>query len=287
MKPAWIKSRLPSGKTYFNFASLLKRARVNTICEESLCPNISECWGRKTTTFMILGNICTRNCAFCNVKKGKPKPPNPAEPHTIAKITKHLGLKHVVITSPSRDDLKDGGAGVFVETINQIKKLSPQAKVEVLIPDFQGNKNLLKKVLEAQPDVLGHNLEVVPQLQSKIRSGGASYQRSKKILAWAKEFGKVKVKTGIMVGLGETMDEVISLINDLAKIDIDAFTCGQYLQPSKAHPPVSRFYTPQEFEHIRCEAKKAGIKFVQSAPLVRSSYLAHEIFNDANHIFLH
>jgi lipoic acid synthetase len=241
-----------------------------------MCPNIAECWGRKTATFMILGDVCTRSCGFCAVKTGRPTELDLDEPRRTALAVKDLGIKHAVITSVNRDELDDGGASIFAETIRQIRHVSPGTRVEVLTPDFLGKREALETVWAARPDVHAHNVECVPRLQRTVRSA-ANYERSIMVLEETKKAGLLS-KTGIQVGHGETWDELLGVMDDLARIRVDIFTIGQYLQPTREHLPVRRFYTPDEFAKLRDESKSRGIPYVQSGPLVRSSYRAEEPF---------
>jgi lipoic acid synthetase len=275
-KPPWLKVRLPTGAGYAATLRVAREQKLHTVCEDALCPNIAECWGRKTATFMILGDICTRSCGFCAVKTGRPTELDLDEPRRTALAVKELGIKHAVITSVNRDELDDGGASIFAETIRQIRAISPETRVEVLTPDFLGKREALETVWAARPDVHAHNVECVPRLQRKVRSA-ANYERSIMVLEETKKAGLLS-KTGIQVGHGETWDELLGVMDDLARIKLDIFTIGQYLQPTREHLPVRRFYTPEEFAKLRDEAKSRGIPFVQSGPLVRSSYRAEEPF---------
>ena len=262
-----------------NFHHLKKLARglgLHTVCESAQCPNIGECWNHGTATFMLLGDICTRRCGFCAVPKGKPQPIDFEEPHRVAEAIASLGVKHAVITSVNRDDDNIGGARVFAETIRLVRELAPGCRVEVLIPDFQGLEKPLRIVLDAQPDVLNHNTETVPRLYRAVRSG-ARYQRTLDLLESAKKISPAMVtKSGVMAGLGESMDELIEVFRDLGTRAVDILTVGQYLRPSRDHLPIARFYTPDEFRIMKEEALKFGFRHVESGPLVRSSYHAHE-----------
>jgi lipoic acid synthetase len=246
--------------------------KLHTVCEEARCPNMSECWSRGTATFMILGDICTRSCGFCAVKTGKPVGLDIDEPRRVAQAVKLMGIKHAVITSVNRDDLKDGGAGIFAETIKKIRELVPECRVEVLIPDFKGDEKALDIVIEAKPDILNHNVETVPRLYKIVRPQ-AKYERSLKVLEYCKKHGLV-TKTGLMLGIGEKTEEVIDVMKDLRSIDVDILTLGQYLQPTKMHLPVDRFVQPEEFEMLKKIGLEMGFKYVESGPLVRSSYHA-------------
>jgi len=278
-KPTWLKIRVISNEERKFLTGLIKEYGLNTVCVEAKCPNLSDCWSRKTATFMINGRICTRNCRFCSVTTGKPEPLNPEEPLKVALAIRKLGLKYCVITSVTRDDLPDGGANQWAETILEIKKINPGVKVEVLIPDFKGNKDALNKIFSANPDVLGHNLETVKELYQKVRPE-ANYEISLEILKRSTEKGFI-TKTGIMVGLGETANQVKRLIDDVSEAGCKVLTIGQYLQPSKEHLSVARYVTPEEFENYHNYALARGIKYVFSAPLVRSSYHADEVFNQS------
>lgn len=270
--PAWIKARLPSGKTFFEVRDLVHGQKLHTVCESASCPNIGECWSRRAITIMILGNICTRSCQFCDVPTGRPLPPDPDEPRRVALALKELGLRHTVITCVDRDDLKDGGASHWAETIRQVREHCDGMTLEVLTGDFKGNTDDVDTVLAAGPDVFAHNLETVPRLSRQVRVQ-ASYPRSYKILAHAKSRGAV-TKTGLMLGLGEELDEIREVLRELASLGIDIVTMGQYLRPSKSHLPLKRYVTPDEFAQLQKEALALGISHVESGPLVRSSYHA-------------
>ncbi len=276
-KPPWLKVRFPSGEGYRNTLEMARSKNLHTVCEEARCPNIAECWERKTATFMILGDTCTRACKFCAVKTGRPRFLDTDEPVRTAIAVRDLGIRHAVITSVNRDELPDGGAGIFAETVRQIRKLSPETRIEVLTPDFLGKREALEMMWEARPDVFGHNIEVVPRLQKKVRSA-ANYERSIWVLDETKKTGGMLIKTGLQLGHGETWDEILGVMDDMVRIGLDVFTIGQYLQPTKKHLPVRRFYTPDEFETLRKEALGRGIPWCQSGPLVRSSYRAEEPF---------
>ena len=276
-KPPWLKVRLPAQAAFFEVSSLLKRHRLHTICQSAKCPNIAECWTAKTATFLILGDTCTRRCAFCAVKKGAPAEPFPSEPGEVAEAVASMGLDYAVITSVTRDDLPDGGARAFAWTIRAIKEKRPQAKVEVLVPDFQGNEDALAVVIAAGPDVLNHNLETTEPGYPRINRPAENYRRSLGVLEKAKKLGAL-TKSGLMVGLGETPSEITQALSDLRRVGCDLLTVGQYLQPSRQNPPVSRYSTPEEFEDIRALALSLGFRAVASGPLVRSSYQAHELF---------
>ena len=269
-----MKVPIPGGKEYKYIKQLLRSTHLHTICEEAKCPNLSECFHQGTATFLILGDICTRNCGYCHVTSGNPNPINQQEPVDIAKSVKHLGLSHVVITSVTRDDLEDGGAGLFVRTIQEIKKISPNCTIEVLTPDFKGNHQSLHSILDAGPDVFNHNIEVVKELFSTIRPEG-DYQLSISLLQHVKEYKpEIITKSGFMVGLGETKDQITELLKDLVSVSVDILTIGQYLQPSIHHLPVDRYYSPDEFDQLKDQALRRGFSYVESGPLVRSSYHA-------------
>lgn len=274
--PYWLKKKIPNMKAIEEMEKILRDHGLHTVCESALCPNLGECFHRKTVTFMILGNICTRNCRFCAVEKGKPLPVYRNEPKNIAKVANLLKLSHVVITSVTRDDLVDGGANQFADCIKEIRKLESAPSIEVLIPDFSGNFKNLNIVLAYFPDVLNHNVETVKRLYLEIRPG-ADYIRSLRILKKAKKYSKnIIVKSGFMVGLGEKWEEIVSLLKDLSGVNCDIVTIGQYLQPSENHIPIDKFYTPDEFINLKQIALEMGIKYVESGPFVRSSYKASD-----------
>ena len=275
-KPAWLKARAPMGENYHELKKLARSLGLHTVCESAQCPNIGECWNHRTATFMLLGDLCTRRCGFCAVPKGKPLPIDFDEPSRVAEAVATLGLKHAVVTSVNRDDDNIGSAKVFAETIREIRRQAPGCQVEVLIPDFQGREDSLKIVLEARPEVLNHNTETVPRLYRTVRSG-ARYPRTLKLLENVKRFAPGMVsKTGVMVGIGESMDELLNVFRDLAATKVDILTIGQYLRPSRDHLPMTRYYHPDEFRFMKEEALKMGFRHVESGPLVRSSYHAHE-----------
>ena len=275
-KPEWLKARAPMGDGYHELKRLARTLDLHTVCESAQCPNIGECWNHGTATFMLLGNLCTRRCGFCAVPKGKPEPIDFEEPQRVAEAVHRLQLKHAVVTSVNRDDDNIGAAQVFAETIREIRKLTPDCRVEVLIPDFQGREDALRIVLDARPEVLNHNTETVPRLYRAVRSG-ARYQRTLDLLANVKKYDPQMVsKTGVMVGIGETTEELLEVFRDLAAQKVDILTVGQYLRPSKDHLPLTRYYTPEEFRELRAEAMTMGFRHVESGPLVRSSYHAHE-----------
>jgi lipoic acid synthetase len=275
-KPAWLKAKAPVGDNFHNLKKLARGLGLHTVCESAQCPNIGECWHHKTATFMLLGDICTRRCGFCAVPKGRPEAIDWDEPRRVAEAVATLGLKHAVVTSVNRDDDNVGGAKIFAETIRQIRALMPDCRVEVLIPDFQGLEEPLRIVLDAKPNVLNHNTETVPRLYRAVRSG-ARYQRTLDLLANAKQWDPATVtKSGVMVGIGEETGELIEVFRDLGACGVDILTIGQYLRPSKDHLPMTRYYTPGEFVSLKEEALKFGFKHVESGPMVRSSYHAHE-----------
>lgn len=275
-KPAWLKARAPMGENFHNLKKLARGLQLHTVCESAQCPNIGECWNHKTATFMLLGNTCTRRCGFCAVPKGRPEAIDFDEPRRVAEAVEALGLKFAVVTSVNRDDDNYGGARVFADTIRHIHERVPDCSVEVLIPDFQGIEECLRIVIDARPQVLNHNTETVPRLYRAVRSG-ARYQRTLDLLANVKKIDpSMTSKTGLMVGIGESTDELLQVFRDLAQRKVDILTVGQYLRPSRDHLPVARMYTPDEFLFLKEEAMKMGFKHVESGPLVRSSYHAHE-----------
>jgi len=275
-KPEWLKARAPLGENYHNLKTLARSLNLHTVCESAHCPNIGECWNHKTATFMLLGNLCTRRCGFCAVPKGRPQPIDFEEPARVAEAVEKLGLKFAVVTSVNRDDDNVGGARVFANTITEIRKRLPECRVEVLIPDFQGLEEPLRIVMDARPDILNHNTETVPRLYRVARSG-ARYERTLRLLERAKQMNPaIPTKTGVMVGLGESAEELLAAFRDLAERKVDILTIGQYLRPSKDHLPVARLYTPHEFRFLKEESLKMGFRHVESGPLVRSSYHAHE-----------
>ena len=277
-KPAWIRSKLTNSKEFFLTKTIVNKNNLVTVCQEANCPNITECWSKRHATFMIMGDTCTRACAFCDVKTGKPGKLDELEPIKISQAVKKLNLKHVVITSVDRDDLEDGGSNHFFEVINQTRKSNPNTTIEVLTPDFLRKGDAYKKVLEANPDVFNHNIETVPSLYLKVRPG-SRYFASLELLKNAKKINKkVFTKSGIMVGLGENKDEILQVMDDLKAADVDFLTIGQYLQPSVKHFPLDRYYTPQEFNELGNIAKSKGFLLVSSSPLTRSSYHADEDF---------
>ena len=277
-KPKWIRSKLINSKEFFLTKTIVNTNNLVTVCQEANCPNITECWSKRHATFMIMGDTCTRACAFCDVKTGKPVKLDEFEPVKIAQAVKKLNLKHVVITSVDRDDLEDGGSNHFFQVISQIRRTNPNTTIEVLTPDFLRKGNSYKRVLEANPDVFNHNIETVPGLYLKVRPG-SRYFASLELLKNAKRINKkVFTKSGIMVGLGENKDEILQVMDDLKAADVDFLTIGQYLQPSVKHFPLDRYYTPQEFNELGSIAKSKGFLLVSSSPLTRSSYHADEDF---------
>lgn len=279
--PEYLKRGIVDTEKTKLVRSILKDKCLNTVCDAARCPNKAECYSKDTATFLILGNICTRNCRFCNIQGGSPEPVDESEPSKIAQAVKELGLHYSVITSVTRDDLKDGGAGHFAKVIYEIRKLVPEVKIEVLTPDFQGDKKMIDIVLEAKPDVFNHNIETVSRLYKKARPM-AVYERSLAFLGYIKTSNtSIMTKSGIMLGLGETEDEIFETFSDLHAVGCDIVTVGQYMQPSKNHLSVEKYYTPEEFEHIQQLAHKAGIKQAVSSPLVRSSYNALGVYEQA------
>ncbi len=280
-KPAWLKARAPGGETFHALKKLARELHLHTVCESAHCPNIGECWNSKTATFMMLGNLCTRRCGFCAVPKGRPEPIDHSEPARVAFAVASLGLKHAVITSVNRDDDNLGAATAFVEVIREIRQQAPGCQVEVLTPDFQGVDAARQMVVDARPEILNHNIETVPRLYRVAKSGGR-YERSLRFLQAAKEDsaahakGPLVTKTGIIVGMGEEMHELLGVFRDLAQRKVDILTIGQYLRPSRDHLPMSRFYTPDEFAFLKHEALGMGFRHVEAGPLVRSSYHAQE-----------
>ncbi|OLC54326.1 MAG: lipoyl synthase [Chloroflexi bacterium 13_1_40CM_4_68_4] len=272
-RPEWLKVRFPSGPTYENLRRLIKSKTLHTVCEEARCPNIGECWGAGTATFMILGDTCTRSCGFCAVKTGRPAELDLAEPRRVAEAVQAMGIAHAVVTSVNRDELPDGGATIFAETINQIHALCPDTTVEVLTPDFKGEIGPLQTVLAAKPEIFAHNTETVPRLYRRVRPQ-AVYERSLQVLRNARERGAATVKSGVMVGLGESFDEVVQTMADIRAHGTDILTVGQYLRPSPVHLPIERYWTPAEFEELKIAGYRMGYRHVESGPLVRSSYHA-------------
>jgi len=275
-KPEWLKARAPVGENYHELKRLARALGLHTVCESAQCPNIGECWHHKTATFMMLGNLCTRRCGFCAVPKGRPEPIDFDEPRRVAEAVAKLGLAHAVVTSVNRDDDLVGGARAFAMVIEEIRRQAPGCRVEVLIPDFQGHQEAIRIVVEAKPEILNHNTETVPRLYRVVRSG-ARYERSLELLRYSKTLNRGAVtKSGVMVGLGEETHELLAVFRDLAAVGCDILTIGQYLRPSRDHLPMARLYTPREFAELKTEALKMGFRHVESGPLVRSSYHAHE-----------
>lgn len=273
-RPPWIRVRAPDGESYHWLKRLMRSKKLHTVCEEAHCPNIGECWGNRTATFLILGDTCTRNCRFCDVKTGRPAPLDPEEAEHVAQAVQAMDLKHAVITSVDRDDLPDGGASVFASVIRRIRELQPGCTVEVLIPDFRGEIDPLRLVMCERPDILNHNVETVPRLFPTIQPQ-CRYEWSLDVLRNAKAlWPRATSKSGIMVGLGETTDEVLETMEDLRNVDVDILTIGQYLQPSRDHAPIVRYYEPELFEMFEERGYEMGFRWVESAPLVRSSYNA-------------
>jgi lipoic acid synthetase len=273
-RPAWLKVRLPIGENYSEVKNLMRNQNLHTVCEEAKCPNIAECWNHRTATFMILGDTCTRSCGFCNIKTGIPNKLDLNEPRRVADSVKQLNLRHAVITSVNRDELKDGGAIIFAQTVKLIKEMMPATTVEILIPDFRGVEEAFEIIMQNPPDILNHNLETVRRLYHVVRPQ-AKYERSLNLIKWFKE-RNLKTKSGFMLGIGEKMDEVLELMKDLVSSGCNILTIGQYLQPTKMHLPVDRFVPPEEFKFYKEEGLKMGFKIVESSPLVRSSYHADE-----------
>jgi lipoic acid synthetase len=275
-KPSWLKVRAPGGTNYSRLKHLMRDLDLHTVCEEAHCPNVGECWEHGTATFMILGDVCTRNCAYCAVAHGRPPKYDIEEPARVAEAIAQMQLRHAVITSVDRDDLPDFGAYIFAETIRQIKARLPECSVEVLVPDFQGNEASIRTVLEAEPDIYNHNTETVPRLYKRCRPGGR-YERVMKIFRYSKAVAPhIPTKTGIILGMGETMDEVVQTMRELREVDVDILTLGQYLRPSESHIPLDRYYTPEEFRALRDIGFELGFRHVEAGPLVRSSYHAWE-----------
>ena len=273
-RPPWIRVRAPTGETYHWLRRLMRAKQLHTVCEEAHCPNMGECWGHRTATFLILGDTCTRNCRFCNIRTGRPGPLDPDEPEHVAQAVHAMDLKHAVITSVDRDDVPDGGASVFAAVIRRIRALQPGCTVEVLIPDFRGSVEPLRTVMDERPDILNHNVETAPRLFRSVQPQ-CRYEWSLAVLRNAKELWPEAItKSGLMVGLGETVDEVLDVMRDLRQLDVDILTIGQYLQPTRRHIPIARYYTPEEFEMFRERGYEMGFRWVESSPLVRSSYNA-------------
>ncbi|HLW47067.1 MAG TPA: lipoyl synthase [bacterium] len=275
-RPEWLKVRLPAGPNFRDLVGVMRTQALHTVCEEARCPNIGDCWERRTATFLILGNVCTRHCAYCAIAHGLPTELDAAEPERLASAVEAMGLRHVVVTSVDRDDLRDGGAGMFARTIRLVRARTPRCSIEVLIPDFKGDPAALDTVLDAEPDILNHNIETVPRLFPAVRSGGR-YRRSLDLLARAKARGtRWLTKSGMMVGLGEAADEVLQTMRDLRAVGCDILTIGQYLSPGKDYVPIARYYHPDEFAALKADGLAMGFRHVESGPLVRSSYHADE-----------
>jgi len=274
-KPEWIRVKLPTGKKYTELRGLVDKYKLNTICTSGSCPNMGECWAEGTATFMILGNICTRSCGFCGVQTGRPRAVDWAEPEKVANSIKIMKIKHAVLTSVDRDDLKDMGSIIWAETVNAVRRISPGTTMETLIPDFQGNTRNIDRIIEVAPEVVSHNIETVRRLTRKVRVQ-AKYDTSIEVLRYLKDQGVNRTKSGIMLGLGETEEEVKGALHDLREAQVDVVTIGQYLQPSKKHLPVQQFITPDVFKKLEVYALDLGFRHVESGPLVRSSYKAHK-----------
>ncbi|HSR49638.1 MAG TPA: lipoyl synthase [Acidobacteriota bacterium] len=278
--PPWLKVKAPFGEEVHRLKKLLGGLELNTVCEEARCPNMGECWGHGVATFMLLGDVCTRGCRYCAVGKGKPQPLDLAEPSRVAEAVEAMDLKHVVLTSVDRDDLDDGGSGIFAATVRKIRRTSPGCVVEVLIPDFQGDEKALRRVLEVEPEIINHNIETVPRLYRKVRGGGI-YEVSLKVLERSKQIKpNLTTKTGMMLGLGEKEEEVQEVMEDLLQRGVSILTLGQYLRPSGWHLPVQRHYTPEEFQAFKEIGESMGFAHVEAGPLVRSSYLADRQFQE-------
>ena len=273
-KPKWLRVKLPTGESYKKVRKLVSKHKLHTICESGNCPNMGECWGEGTATFMILGNICTRSCGFCAVSTGKPLAVDWSEPERVARSVKLMEVKHAVVTSVDRDDLKDGGSIIWTDTVKAIRRVSPSTTMETLIPDFKGNMDQVQRIIDVAPEVVSHNMETVKRLTRSVRIQ-ARYERSLSVLKYLKE-GGMRTKTGIMLGLGETEDEVIEAMKDLVAVGLDVLTLGQYLQPTPKHLPVLDFVTPEQFAKYKEIGLKLGIQYVESGPLVRSSYKAEK-----------
>jgi lipoic acid synthetase len=274
-KPKWLRVKLPTGENYKNVRGLVDKYKLHTICESGHCPNMGECWGAGTATFMILGNICTRSCGFCNVATGRPETVDWEEPEKVARSVKLMKVKHAVLTSVDRDDLADGGSIIWAETVKAIRRISPQTTMETLIPDFKGELHNVDRIIEANPEIVSHNMETVRRLTRKVRIQ-AQFDRSLMVLKYLKDNGIHRTKSGIMLGLGETKDEVIDAMKDLREADVDILTLGQYLQPTPKHLPVVEFVTPEVFEDLKEIGLEMGFRYVESGPLVRSSYHAEK-----------
>ena len=283
-RPDWLRVRAPDSSKYYELKGLFRGKTLHTVCEEAGCPNIGECWNAGTATFLLLGDTCTRSCGFCKIKTGRPEFLDRAEPQRVADSVQAMGLRHAVLTSVNRDELPDGGAGIFAETIGRIRALMPETTIEVLIPDFMGNMDALQMVMTQQPEILNHNVETAPRLYQRVRPQ-AKYPRSLQVLAAAKQMDPgALTKSGLMVGLGERWDEVLQVMDDLRAHQVDIITIGQYLQPSRFHLPIERYYSPDEFARLREEAQARGFPWVECAPLVRSSYHAERAAHSAQRL---
>lgn len=274
-KPKWLRVKLPTGSGYRNVRGLVDKYKLNTICESGSCPNMGECWGAGTATFMILGNVCTRSCGFCAVATGRPESLDWDEPERVARSVKLMGVKHCVLTSVDRDDLKDGGSIIWAETVKAVRRLSPETTMETLIPDFKGEMPLVQRMVDVAPEIISHNLETVRRLTREVRIQ-AQYDRSLEVLAYLKSAGQKRTKSGVMLGLGETEKEVIETMEDLRKAEVDIITLGQYLQPTTKHLSVQEFIKPEQFDRLKEIGLEMGFKYVESGPLVRSSYRAEK-----------
>jgi lipoyl synthase len=273
-RPDWLRVRIPTGENYEDLKRLMRSKALHTVCEEARCPNIGECWGHRTATFMILGSVCTRSCGFCAVATGRPMALDWEEPKRVAEAVAQMGLRHVVLTSVNRDEQRDGGATIFASTIRWVRRLNPGCAVEVLTPDFKGDRAALQTLMNARPDVYSHNVETIARLHKRVRPQ-ARYERSLQVLRWAKEmYPETPTKTGFMLGLGETREELSELMRDIRAADVDILTIGQYLQPTQEHLPIERYWTPDEFADLKREGMALGFRHVESGPLVRSSYHA-------------
>ncbi|HEV2457909.1 MAG TPA: lipoyl synthase [Ktedonobacterales bacterium] len=273
-RPDWLRVRIPTGENYEDLKRLMRSKALHTVCEEARCPNSGECWGHRTATFMILGSVCTRSCGFCAVATGRPMALDWEEPKRVAEAVAQMGLRHVVLTSVNRDEQRDGGATIFASTIRWVRRLNPGCAVEVLTPDFKGDRAALQTLMDARPDVYSHNVETIARLHKRVRPQ-ARYERSLQVLRWAKEmYPETPTKTGFMLGLGETREELSELMRDIRAADVDILTIGQYLQPTQEHLPIERYWTPDEFADLKREGMALGFRHVESGPLVRSSYHA-------------
>lgn len=283
-RPDWLRVRAPDSSKYYELKGLFRGKTLHTVCEEAGCPNIGECWNAGTATFLLLGDTCTRSCGFCKIKTGRPEFLDRTEPQRVADSVLAMGLRHAVLTSVNRDELPDGGAGIFAETISRIRALMPQTTIEVLIPDFMGNMDALQMVMTQQPEILNHNVETAPRLYQRVRPQ-AKYPRSLQVLAAARQMDPgALTKSGLMVGLGERWDEVLQVMDDLRAHQVDILTIGQYLQPSRFHLPIERYYSPDEFARLREEAQARGFPWVECGPLVRSSYHAERAAHSAQRL---